>query len=75
MNCFLEKRLLGLGLGGVLIANGRGKSELPYTSQNAGSNIRTAWMVAEVFGEQFFAPVRRRQARLDRYLRNRESPN
>ena len=75
MNCFLEKRLLGLGLGGVLVANGRGKSELPYTSQNAGSNIRTAWVVADVFREQFFAPVWSCEARFDRYLRNGESPN
>ena len=70
VNCFLEKRLLGLGLGGVLIANGRGKSEFPYTSQNAGRNIRTAWVVADVFREQFFAPVRSCEARFDRYLRN-----
>ena len=38
-------------------------------------NIWAAWVVAEVFGEQLFAPIWRSKARLDRYLRNGESPN
>jgi hypothetical protein len=32
-------------------------------------------VIAEVFGEQFVVPVRSREARLDRHLRNGGSPN
>ncbi len=59
----------------MLVANGSDKAELRHASEHLGCNIRTARVVAEVFGEQFFAPVRSREARLDRYLRNGESPN
>jgi hypothetical protein len=62
----LEKRLLGAGLRCVLVANGSDKAEFRHASEHLGCNIRTAWVVAEIFGEQFFAPVERRQARLDR---------
>jgi hypothetical protein len=66
----LGKRLLRPGPRCVLAANDSDKAELRHASQHLGCNIRTAWVVAEVFGEQFFAPVRSREARLDRYLRN-----
>ena len=59
----------------MLFANDSEQAEFRHASEHLGRNIRTAWMVAEVFGEQFFTPVRRGEARLDRYLRNRESPN
>jgi hypothetical protein len=64
------KRLLGPGLRCVLAANNNRKVEFRHASEHLGCNIRTVWVVAEIFGEQFFAPVERRQARLDRYLRN-----
>jgi hypothetical protein len=54
----------------VLIANDSDKVEFGHASEHLACNIRTARVVAEVLGEQFFAPVRSRQARLDRYLRN-----
>ena len=58
----------------MLVANGCGKrSSATYPAH--GCNIRTAWMVAEVLREHFFPPVRSRYARLDRYLRNGESPS
>lgn len=66
--------MLGLGFRRVLVANDSAKSEFHHTSQHMGSNIRTAWVVADVFGEQFLTPVRSREARLNRHLRNGESP-
>ena len=54
----------------MLVANGSDKAEFRHASEHLGRNIRTAWVVAEIFGEQFFAPVWSREARLDRYLRN-----
>ena len=65
-----EKRLLGPGFAHVLVANGCDKAELLRASERVSSNIGTAWVVTEVFGELFFAPVRSCEARLDRYLRN-----
>jgi hypothetical protein len=59
----------------VLIANDSDKVEFGHASEHLACNIRTARVVAEVLGEQFFAPVRSLEARLDRYLRNREIPD
>jgi hypothetical protein len=59
----------------VLLANNRGHAKVGEASQHLGSNIGAVFVVAEVFGEQFFAPVRSREARLNSYPRNRESPN
>jgi hypothetical protein len=59
----------------VLIANGSDKVEFRHASEHLACNIRTARVVAEVLGEQFFATVRSREARLDRYLRNGEIPD
>jgi hypothetical protein len=67
---FLEKQALGLRFGCVLVTNDSDKAEFRHASEHLGRNIRTAWEVAEVFGELFFAPVRSCEARLDRYLRN-----
>jgi hypothetical protein len=75
MNWFLGKRLLGPGFRCVLVANDSDKAELRHASEHLGSNIRTARVVAKIFSKQFFAPVRSRVPRLDRYLRNGESPN
>lgn len=59
----------------MLIANHSDKVEFCHASEHLACNIRTAWVVAEIFGEQFFAPIRRREARLDRYLRYGEIPD
>jgi hypothetical protein len=59
----------------VLVADGRHRANLSHEPERMGGNVGTARLVAEILGEQFFAPVRRREARLDRYLRNGESPN
>ena len=67
--------MLGPGLRCVLAANGSDKAEFRRVSEHLGCNIRTAWVVTEIFGEQFFAPIRRREARLDRYLRYGEIPD
>ena len=58
----------------MLVASDSDKAEFRHASEHLGSNIGTAWMVTEILSEQFFAPVRNREARLDRYLRNGESP-
>jgi SAM-dependent methyltransferase len=67
---WLRKRLLGPELRCVLAANDSDKADFRNASKHLGCSIRTARMIAEVFGEQFFVPVRSLEARLDRYLRN-----
>ena len=62
--------MLRLVFGCVLVTNDSDKVESRHAAERLGCNIRTAWVVAEVFGELFFAPVRSCEARLDRYLRN-----
>ena len=59
----------------MLVANDSDSAELWHASEHLSGNIRTAWVVTDVFSKQFFAPVLSREARLDRYLRNGESPN
>ena len=54
----------------MLVANGSDKAEFGHASEHLGRYVRTARVVAEVFGEQFFVPVRSRESRLDGYLRN-----
>jgi hypothetical protein len=71
---FFGKRLLGPGFACVLVANGCDNAELSRASERVGSNIRTSRVVAKIFSEQFFAAVWSLEARLDRYLRNGESP-
>jgi hypothetical protein len=70
-----EKRLLGPGFAYVLVANGCDKAELLRASERVSSNIGTPRVIAKIFSEQFFAAVWSLEARLDRYLRNGESPN
>ena len=72
---WLEKRLSGPGLGSVLVANRCHGADLPHAPERLGSNIGTTRMVAQIFAQQFFPPVRSREARLDRYLRNGEVPS
>jgi hypothetical protein len=59
----------------VLVADSRHNADLSDASERVGSNVGTARLVAQIFSKQFFVSVRSRQARLNRYLRNGESPN
>jgi hypothetical protein len=59
----------------VLVANRSHDADVPNASEHLGSNVGAAWVIAEVFGEQLFAPVRRGEACLNRYLRNGVSPD
>jgi hypothetical protein len=54
----------------VFVADGGLGPDLSHEAKGMGSDIRTARVVAQIFREQFFAPVRRLKARLDGYLRN-----
>lgn len=54
----------------MLVANDNDLAQFHHASKHVSSNIGTAGVIAEVFGEQFFAPVRSREARFDRYVRN-----
>ena len=56
------------------VANGRHNADFSHASERVGGNVGTVWLVTQVFGEQLFATIRSRKARLDRYLRNGESP-
>jgi len=58
----------------VLVASDNDKEESRHASEHLGSNIGATRVVTEIFSEQFFAPVRHHEARLDRYPRDRESP-
>jgi hypothetical protein len=71
----LEMRLLGPRSKGVLIADCCHDADFPNASERMRCNIGAVGGVAEVFGEQFFAPVSSCKPRLYRYLRNGESPN
>jgi hypothetical protein len=70
MDLFLE-RFLGARCRRVLVANHRHKVEPDNATEYVGSNIGTAGVVTEIFGNLFFAAVPSREPRLDRYLRNR----
>jgi len=59
----------------VLFANCGANADSPHASERMGSNIGTVRVVAEIFSELFFTAVRSHHARLNRDLRNRESPN
>ena len=58
----------------MLIADGCGGADFHGASEDMGRNVGTVWLVAKVFGEQFFSSVWSFEARLDGYLRNRKSP-
>lgn len=58
----------------MLVANDNGVAQFHYASQHVSSNIGTAWVIAEVFGEQLVVPVCSGEARFDRHVRNGESP-
>lgn len=57
----------------MLVTNHGHEAKLHNATEHASSNIGTARVVAKVFGQNFFAAVWSRNARLDRYLRNGES--
>ena len=59
----------------MFVADGGHRADFSHATERMGSNVGAAWLVAEVFGEKFFAPVRRREARLDCYLRNWRVPS
>jgi hypothetical protein len=59
----------------MLVANDRDKAESRHASKHPGSDIGTTGVIADKFRKKFFAPVRSSKARLNRYVRNRESPN
>ena len=68
----LRRWLSTLRLRRVLVADGGDDADFPHAAENVCSNVGTPRVVTEVFCQKFFAPVRRCQARLDRYLRNGE---
>jgi hypothetical protein len=72
---FWTSRLLLPRLRRVFLADNRGQAKVSEASEHLGSNIGTVLVVTEIFSEQFFASVWSGEARLDRYPRNRESPN
>src|SRR5580658_546958 len=72
---FWPSRLLLPRLRRVFLANNRGQAKVSEASEHLGGNIGAVLVVTEVFGEQFFSSVRSREAGLDGYPRNRESPN
>jgi hypothetical protein len=60
--------------GRVLVADSGDGAHFPYAPERVSGNIGTSRLVAKVFREQFLAPIRRFEARFDRYLRNSELP-
>jgi hypothetical protein len=69
---FEDKPVLSLRFWCVLFANCRAKADLFYASEHVGGNIRTSRVVAKVLSNLFFAAVRTRDARLNRYVRHGE---
>jgi hypothetical protein len=65
----------GPRLGYVLIADGCHSADLPHAPKCLSSDIGTVRVVAQIFGERLFAPIRSREARLYGYCRNGKSPD
>jgi hypothetical protein len=59
----------------VLIAHGCHNADFPDASQYLSGNIGAISVVAEIFGQEFFVAVRRLQACLYTYRRNKKSPD
>lgn len=59
----------------MLFAHCGANADSLHASERMGSDIGTVRVVAEIFRELFFTAIRSHHARLNRYLRNRESPN
>ena len=59
----------------MLVAYGCNSADLFHAPEHLSSNVGTVRVIAEIFSEQFFAPVRSREARPNRYLRNGGTPN
>ena len=58
----------------MLIANDNDLAQFHHASNHVSSNIGTAGVIADVFGKQFVVAIWSREARFDRHVRNRESP-
>ena len=56
----------------MLVAHGGHRADFSHEPERVGRYIGAARVVAHIFRELLFTPVRRRKARLDRYLRNGE---
>jgi hypothetical protein len=69
-----EKRLLRQGFRRVLAANGGDGAHLSHAPKRMRGDIWTTWLVAQVFRQQLFAPVRSHESGFDRYLRNGSPP-
>ena len=54
----------------VLLANCDAQADLFHVSKHTSSNIGTSWVVTEILRDLFFAAVRSREARLNRYVRH-----
>jgi len=57
----------GLRFRRVFVADSGGGADFHRAPEHVSSNVGTAVVVAEIFREHFFAPVRRCEARLDRH--------
>lgn len=54
----------------MFVADSCDGTDFHRTPKQMSGNVGTARLVAQIFGEEFFAPVRRLEARLDGYVRN-----
>jgi len=54
----------------MLVADSGYNANFSHTAEDVGGNIGATWMVTEIFCQEFFAPIRRCETRLDGYLRN-----
>ncbi len=70
----IRTKRLGPALRRVFVTTDRDSAEFRDAAEHLSSYVGTTRVVTEVFSEQFFAPVWSREARLDRHVRNGESP-
>ena len=73
-SCLAGKRTSGSKFRCVFVADSGGGTDFHRAPEHMGSNIGTVGLVAQIFCEKFFAPVRSSEARFNRYLRNGEFP-
>ena len=58
----------------MLVADRCHDADLPHAPEHVGRDVGTARLVTQIFCQEFFAPIRRLEARFYRYLRNSELP-